>query len=527
MTHRPRAELAALFALFACVRPPAPAPVSGSPGAGSAGSSATSAIAVPPDRDGPECTPSRLFGKGGAAFDPRGRLLDYAYAGYHAGADPIPDVTGPVTSVASFGATADDETDDTRAFRDAIAATSSGVVAIPAGRFVLSERLTLNRSHIVIRGAGMGKTVLYFPKALGDVYELTFEGGKSNWSFSGAFLTVQGADRGAVLTQVTANAARGDTTLHVASADGVRAGQWVRLLQTDVSGTLLRALYAGQYDGDVSEDTGRQAFRFYTKVRSVQGNTVTFERALPFPVDVAWSPRLAVAAPVVSEVGIEDMTFRFAPSRYPGHFKERGYNALQLKGVQNSWIRRVEIVDADLGISLNESAFCTVSDVILDTDFDRGPLVGHHALNSSGGNDLLFTRFDVRKTFVHDLSVDNYAFGTVWSRGRGVDLCMDHHGRAPYGTLWTALDLGAGTRPFKSGGSKQRMPHSAALSTFWNLTARRSIELPPSDFGPMLNFVGVAAVTPAAPASDWVVESIPPAELCAADLYAAMVARRH
>lgn len=477
--------------------------------------------------EAPNCTASKLFGKDGAGFDPRGRLLDYAYAGYHAGADPIPDVSGPITSVASFGAKPDDAIDDTSAFRDAIDAASSGVVAIPAGRFVLSERLTVNKGHLVIRGAGVGKTVLTFPKALGDVYELVFDhSGHSNWSFGGAFLTVQGSDKGAVLAQVTSNAARGDTRLVVDSIATIRAGQWVRLLQRDAAGSLLNALYGGKYDGDVSEDLGRQAFRFYSKVAAVAGNSVTLERALPFPVATAWTPRLAVAAPVVTEVGIEDLTLSFAPTPYPGHFKERGFNAIQLKGVQNSWVRRVEILDADYGITLNESQFCTVSDVTLDTDFDRGPLVGHHALNASGSSDLLFTRFDIRKTFVHDLSVDNYAFGTVWSRGRGLDLCMDHHGRAPYGTLWTALDLGAGTRAFESGGAKQRMPHSGAYTTYWNVRASRSIELPPSDFGPFLNFVGVGSVPASAPPPDWFVEPIAPAELCAPDLHAAMVARR-
>jgi hypothetical protein len=222
----------------------------------------------------------------------------------------------------------------------------------------------------------------------------------------------------------------------------------------------------------------------------------------------------------VREVGLEDFTVEFAGTTYPGHFKEAGFNAIQMSGLHDSWVRRVTILNADYGITMNGCFFSTVSDIVLDAPFDRGGLVGHHGLNSSGGNDLLFTRFDVRKKFVHDLTVDGYAMGTVWSNGKGVDLNMDHHGRAPYGTLWSNLDMGAGKRPFGSGGSSNRLPHSAAFSTFWNLNARATMKFPPNDFGPFLNFVAVKADKPAAPRADWSIETIANGELCQPDLHA-------
>ncbi len=138
---------------------------------------------------------------------------------------------------------------------------------------------------------------------------------------------------------------------------------------------------------------------------------------------------------------------------------------------------------------------------------------------------MLITRFDVCKTFVHDLTVDGYAMGTVFSDGKGVNLNMDHHGRAPYGTLWTNLDMGAGTRPFGSGGSSNRLPHSAAFSTFWNLTARTTMALPAADFGPTLNFVSVNA-TASNPRADWSIENISSAQICQNDLHAFELAQR-
>lgn len=105
---------------------------------------------------------------------------------------------------------------------------------------------------------------------------------------------------------------------------------------------------------------------------------------------------------------------------------------------------------------------------------------------------------------------------------------LDHHGRGNYGTLWTKLDLGAGTRPFASGGTAPlRMPHSGARTALWNVTAARDIALPPSDFGPLLTFVGVRGLTGATAApAEWQVEAASAAALCQDDLHAAMLARR-
>jgi hypothetical protein len=226
--------------------------------------------------------------------------------------------------------------------------------------------------------------------------------------------------------------------------------------------------------------------------------------------------------PTAREVGVEGLTLEMASVPYPGHFNEKGYNAIYYLGAHDSWVRNVQVLNADLGISIYRSFFVTVTDVVVDAYAGRGGLIGHHGLNSARGADVWFTRFDMRKKYVHDLTVDGYAMGTVWSKGKGVDINMDHHGRAPYGTLWTDLDLGKGTRPFANGGAGNRLPPTAAYTTVWNVGGG-SLALPPSSEGPLLNFVASAKGTPPA---GWSVEEIPPAALCQPDLHEAMLARR-
>jgi hypothetical protein len=465
------------------------------------------------------CIPSTLYGKQGELWKPDGRLVSAAFAGYHTGIDPLPDVAGPARPVTEFGARPDDDGDDAQPFLDGIAAVNGGVLLVPAGRYIIGQRLEIEKSRFVLRGEGPGKTTLFFPKSLHSLYG-------RDWSFGGGFITVRGEDRGPRLATVTAPASRGATALEVSATDGIQMGDWVRVVQTDNAGSLFRALHGGLHPGNVRQDGGREVFHHHSRVSAVGAGRITLERPLPLEIDLAWTPEIRAVQPTTREVGVEHLTLEMAGTPYPGHFNEAGYNGIYFQGVHDSWVRNVTILNADYGVHFNRSFFCTATGVVLDTTFDRGPLVGHHGLNSAGGADVVFSKFDVRNRFVHDLSVDGYAMTTVWSSGKGVDLNLDHHGRAPYGTLWTNLDLGATRRPYASGGSRNRMPHSGAYTTFWNLRGAAPVGFPDGGFGPLLNFVGVTGTTPAGAPDHHLIEAIPPEKLCQSDLYEAMVATR-
>jgi hypothetical protein len=503
----------------------------GGAGGGGAGGMARDAAspgvdAAPPARDAgprpdappadPNCVPSKLYGRTGELWKADGRLIEAGFAGYHTGLDPIPDVAGPMRSVTEFGAKGDDTADDTAAFLAAFAATD-GVLFVPAGRYVITKQLDISKSNFVLRGEGQGKSILYFPKSLSEVGPPGHD-----WSFNGGFLTITGSDAGPVLGMVTANAGRGANKIQVSATAGIKAGDWIRIVQTDKAGSLFRALYGGEHPGNVSEDGNTEVFHFYSRVTAVGANDITLERTLPFQVDTNWTPQVRAVMPTVRESGIEHLTLEMAQVKYAGHFNEPGYNGIYYVGAHDSWVRDVQILNADLGVSIYRSYFVTVTDVVLDANFDRGSLNGHHGLNSARGADIWFTRFDVRKKYVHDLTVDGYAMGTVWSQGKGVDMNMDHHGRAPYGTLWTALDLGRGTRAYDNGGAGNRLPPTAAYTTVWNVGGG-SLDLPPSDYGPLMNFV---ASSKGNGPSGWSVEEIAPASVCQPDLHEAMLARR-
>ena len=177
--------------------------------------------------------------------------------------------------------------------------------------------------------------------------------------------------------------------------------------------------------------------------------------------------------------------------------QRKGLQRDLLRNVSHSWISDVEMQNADFGIDLNSTNFCTVNNVSLTTSKTRAVEAnargtsGHHGIDVSHGTENLVTNFNIRTQFVHDISVEWYALHTVFSNGRGENLNMDHHREANYSSLFSNLDCGEGKRPFESGGAGNRGAHSGAYSTFWNVHASGPLKYPAKDFGPLLNFVGM------------------------------------
>lgn len=477
-------------------------------------------------------TPSALWGQAGEHWSPESRLPDFSFAGYRRGEAPLPD-PAVTHNLRDFGAVGDGRTDDTAALQRAIAAVDRGVILIPAGRYVITDIIEIRKPDVVLRGAGRDETVLFFPRHLTDVrpdWGATTTGQRtSNYSWSGGFLWVKGSLGLQEITPLTAPAPRGATSVTVADPGRLRVGATVALRQRDrPDNSLARHLYSDE-PGDTANLNGRTFTSLPARVVAIAGNTVTLDRPLRCDARPEWSAALHRHEPTVSEVGIEDLTFEFPVTPYGGHFSELGYNPVAFSDVAHCWIRRVRIVNADSGPFIRGD-FCTITDVVYETA--RAPDQvrqgrGHHGI-TLGGQDNLFTRFDIRMQFEHDITLGACAAGNVVSAGRGEALCFDHHRRAPYENLFTDLDVGAGTHVWRCGGGAKLGLHSAGRGTFWNIRSATPLEYPRRGFGPWsLNLVGLTTLSPSTtePGGKWF-EAIPPASLHPQNLHEAQRARR-
>ena len=495
-------------------------------------------------RESGHCIHSALWGERGESWKPEGVLPDFSYAGYHAGEAPIPDEPARWNLKRDFKARGDGISDDTAAFEAAITTAAKGVLFIPGGKYLITRSIAITNTGVVIRGAGAGKTILYFAKSLSDIRgNQPDESGYSQWSFGPGLIDVQGNDDvtpGTRLAAVVRVAKRGDHQLELSNPIKVAPGEWIRVAESDPpvgtpgTGSLIHFLFGDLLMQGGEGLNGTQAVvRFLSRVKSVSGNKIALERPLPYDVRTEWTPEIHRFAPGMQEFGVEHLSIEFPWSPYPGHFKEKGFNALTLEEVSNCWIRDVEIQNADFGIGLDGTNFCTVDGVRLKTSSRREVggeskgANGHHGITVGHGTENLITNFDVQTTFVHDIAVEWFGLHTVYSKGRGVDLNMDHHREANHSSLFSDLDCGLGTRPFESGGSHDLGPHAGAYTTYWNIRADSAMTYPKPDFGALLNFVGFFGASAPLPSGNrWNVERIDPVDICPRDLSSAMLERR-
>ncbi|KAJ9520690.1 hypothetical protein QJQ45_007551 [Haematococcus lacustris] len=326
---------------------------------------------------------------------------------------------------------------------------------------------------------------------------------------------------------------RGDNMLQVDRTNGLVVGQWVSLLISNTNRQLFSDINRGASPGCMDVRCFQGVIYTHTsRVAAVPSSTsVVLERPLPFNVSLGYSPQLHHFLPDMSGVGIQGMTLRFMSPRYPGHFVERGWNGVQFIGVSNCWIKDLTVLNADMGIMLGSTQFCTVTDVTIDADSYRmssSAQAGHHAINLGGVSDTLITRFNIARKYVHDLSVDFFTRSVVWSEGTGLDVNLDHHKGQTYSVLWTNLDLGLGTRPWDNGGSANRGLDAGTFTTYWRVTGSglRPLRVGPRNWqGPWLNYVGLTNSFPSLDSNNltrtWWVERLSPHRLQPPNLHLA------
>jgi hypothetical protein len=489
----------------------------------------------PPEQVLPELPPkspgtSELWGDTGERWSPAGRLPDFSHAGYAQGERPIPTVPVAV-DVTDFGAVGDGEADDTHAFLEALAAVESGAVFVPAGRYRITKVLRLEKSGVVLRGAGRDQTVLFFPDPLFEIEGVGPQQsphGPYGWSWSGGVIWAEAPDReraeeGRVLARVTAGADRGGSSVEVADASSIHPGDMVRVVQYESNGSLSLHAHAGHpLNGRCLVDRpGFKVVDWALRVEGVDGNRIEFGRPLRLDVKPEWNAEIRTYEPALREVGVEDLTIEFAETEYNGHHKEPGYNGVLFKGVYNGWVRDVAIVNFDSGVHFWYSRYTTGDGILLTGR------AGHYGLNLGGCQDCLMTRFSIENISVHDLSTSNLGNGSVFSRGRGPLINFDHHRGAAYENLFTDIHVGkawiGGRRVWQCSGTKTDH-YTAARETYWNIRPRlldRNLPV-----WPELNVIGPMKITERVPPETTAAWVEPVKGLTPEDLHRAQLERR-
>ncbi|MEM9445568.1 MAG: Ig-like domain-containing protein [Verrucomicrobiota bacterium] len=465
---------------------------------------------------------SDLYGADGELRTDFSRIPDFSYTGYREGEVPIPKVP-TVANVKDFGAIGNGVADDTQAFLDAIKKTKNGAIFIPEGTYVITQILKIQKSNLVLRGAGKDKSILYFPKSCREVSDENFHG-------KGGFLWVEGKrQQSDNLANITSNAVRGDRFLDVNSTDNLSVGQRIEISMSlrknnILNNALVNHLYGGD-PGDVSILRGEPWQMF--EIVSLTKNRIELDRPLFFNAQSNWSPKIRTVNYSVNEFGIEDLGLEMARDQYDGHFEEE-WNGIYFLDISNSWIKNVHIHFADEAF-LIKGRFCTLDNVSYDAPTGKnGADFGHNGIfvDRPGGYNLI-KNFQANATYMHSLAVRGSS-GNVFSKGTGVRIDFDMAAHCPFSNLYTEIEITQPNLIWKGSGTPGSGKSAAAWNTLWNIKADSSISYPKKNtWSKMINVIGVTSNQKSKknPDADWF-EVIDPDNLIPQNLYEHQLKKR-
>lgn len=436
-------------------------------------------------------------------------LLDFSFAGYKHGEVAPPDVSTlgyKVYNILSYGAIPNDGKSDRAAFiklleamgakrgQDADAIryqmnNANAIIYFPEGEFILQGegennmpiRLTMN--NLVIKGAGCDKTTIKM--------DAQNEPARPNEMWSAPVMLELKHNSGLTeLSDVTADAKKGSFAVEVASATGIKAGDWVCLWLKNNDPELVAAElapHAATSDMTNITGTGVQVCDYH-QVKSVSGNKVTFVEPLMHAVEKKWGWKI-MKYPHYENIGVEDLTFEGkAKDDFAHHASaadDGAYKIIDFIRLTNSWMRRVNFISVSEAASIVNSANVSVYDVhigghrghsaIRSQASSRvfiGKVVdesdGYKATNSSGGIDK--NQFIKGAGQYHACGVSKQSIGAViWNVQWGKDGCFESHATQPRATLIDCCK--GGFMPWREGGDKDQLPNHLDDLIIWNMDA--------------------------------------------------------
>ncbi len=458
-------------------------------------------------------------------------LPDFSYAGYGFGVTEIPTDLGTVIKAADYGVVADDGIDDSKSLLRALeaAAIQPGhvTVLLPTGRVQISEVIPLDRSNLVLKGAGQneGGSELYFPRPLKVVdtssrqdelrdylvREQKIERNPdqnlnhlfSEYSWSGGFLLVGPGDdrpvsydssrdqRNPVITDVISGT-QFEKSVLVRSSDSLKPGQIIQLQWFSEDGEqseILKSLYGdlSDWNADQSEaslrlEIGSHHWAFpnrpvvsqATRIEAVEGNMIILGDPLLHSVSDS-QPAVIANWQHLSQVGIEDIKLTFPMNPWFGHHLEQGYNGIYLTGVFDGWVRNVTIENADSGILTDNAASLTIDNVVT-----TGEHKAHYSVHIGAVHNVLVRNLQVENPVVHPLSLNTRATRSVYLRATvksgGI---LDQHSGSNHQNLFDNLTLHLSAQPdangrwtaplWVGGGAGYWKPGHGLYNTAWNI----------------------------------------------------------
>ncbi len=429
---------------------------------------------------------SRLYPKDWQPGQPDGEgrfLADFSYAGYKNGEQAIPDAPpGALYDVRSYGADPTAALDSTAAIQGAITAAGAaggGVVWLPAGSYRCDGVLTIDRSYVVLRGAGADKTYVYFTRSQGMSYA--------------SHLTLRGTVTAGPQLPLAKDAAALATRVQLDDASSLQVGDDV-----SVGFTISPEFIAEHQMTDIwTVFAGKWKPLFRRRIVAIDKgtvpHTVTLDVPLRYPVKRRDQAALQKESGYLSGCGVEQLSLSNAV-KWTAAWAENQVHVLALQGVKDGWVRGVSSAPApdaeppgshlqSSGLLIKDSKRITVTGCTLQNAQNRGDNGNGYLFEISTSNEIL-TKDCVGQNGRHNF-IQNWDFGAsglVWSGCKssgsrsfqdandrtGFAAASEYHHSLAMSCLVEQSDIAdawqAINRLYFSSGAG----HTATQSVFWN-----------------------------------------------------------
>lgn len=457
--------------------------------------------------------------------DTHPQIANVSYAGYKRGESPIPRMEEPIFDVRDYGALGNGIADDTEPFTLAIEAagrSGGGIVFAPPGTYSLSKVLWIHYSKVVLRGAGIRHTTLYFSEPLETAYRKPSSG---EWSWTGGLVWFipealrreletsrwsWGSNEGWAgnqhLAEIRGEASRGDTRIRIKGSHRIRSGDHVLLVMDNISdGSLLKHMCGDMppesYDWGVGDSllhkqANYRTFRWPVQVKSVKRGVIELAQPLRLDLRKQWNPRFESLGNHIQESGIEDLRIEMSLTEPRPHNQDAGYNGPHFQASLNCWARNVVVRHSDNGFGITSSKGITLTNVTVD-----GRARHHPFICREQSHDNLVQRFQISSpstklpdgALTHGLNVEGYSSGNVWSEGN-MEGTFDSHRRVPFDNVRTEIKV---KNSGVVGGASRAGPHWGARFCHWNIevTNGRSYAIRLEQHAPFSAMVGIQGTT--------------------------------
>lgn len=475
-------------------------------------------------------------------------IPDFSYAGYKNGLQKLPVANGLIIDVAKFGATPNDNRDDSAAIQRAFDAANKiekpVIIRFESGTYRITSVLKINRSDFVLQGKGAGAmgTKLHFPRPLRHVDrstsldelrtyirrldkrqkepDLNVNEYFSEYSWSGGFIWIQAPNtRPApyleefdpiidVLSEISSGV-RGENQFTVTDTSAITPGQIIQLQWLNRAGQgsgILKAIYGEQHALAGSHHwtfEDRPLVRQTVRVTSIEGDKVTIADALLHDIGDSVPAQVASWSGLVN-IGIEDMHLSFPDSPSFGHHLEEGYNGIYFTSAFDSWARNLKVTNADSALLSYNSANLTFENIVTD-----GNRTAHYAVHMGNVHNVIAKDLRVLNRVRHSLTFNTQSTKCVYQNAEVfVAPVLDQHAGANHQNLFDAVTVHAPVREqdgkktiaiYDGSGASYWQPGHGGYNTTWNLKILASggahpgdkVVLEGVDEGPMAIIVGI------------------------------------